>query len=51
MASKVVNYMESPDELDGQHGVGYSSDFARTLRMLNEKIRSCKVHSDKIMQA
>ena len=51
MASKVVDYIESPYVSDGQRGVGNSSDLADTLRSLKEEMRSCKVDNDKIMQA
>ena len=51
MASKVVDYIESPYESNGQRGVGHSSDLADTLRSLKEGIRSCKVDNGKIMQA
>jgi len=36
MASKVVDYIESPYTSDGQHGVGHSSDLVDTLRSLKE---------------
>ena len=34
IASKVVDYIESPYELDGQNGVGNSYDLEDTLRSL-----------------
>jgi len=51
MASKVVDYIESPYASDGQHGVGNSSELAYTLRSLKEEIRICKEDNEKIMQA
>lgn len=46
MASKVVDYVESPYASDEQHGVGHTSDLVVTLRILKEEIRSCKVDND-----
>lgn len=45
----MVDYEDSPYELDEQCGVGNSSNLADTLRSLNEEIRSCKEDNDKIM--
>jgi len=47
----MVDYKDSPYELDEQRGVGYSSDFADTLRRLKEEIKSCKEDNEKIIQA
>jgi len=51
MASKVVDYRDSPYESEEQYGVGKSSDLEVTLRSLKEEIRSCKVDNDRIMQS
>ena len=50
MASKMVEYKNSPYESNKQYGVGNSSDLVDTLRILKEEIRSCKVDNDRIMQ-
>jgi len=50
MARKVVHYLESSYASDEQHGVGNSSDLARTLRSLKKEIRSCKVDNDRTIQ-
>lgn len=49
MASKVVEYKDSPYESEEKYGVGSSSDLVDTLRSLKEEIRSCKVDNDIIM--
>ena len=49
MASKVVDYIEYPYELDGKHGVGNSYDLVDTLRRLKEQIRSCKADNEWII--
>ena len=49
MASKVVDYVESPYASNEQHGVGHTSDLADTLRNLKEEIRSCKEDNDWIV--
>lgn len=49
MASKMVDYRDSPYESEEQYGVGNSSNLAMTLRSLKEEIRSCKVDNDIIM--
>ena len=49
MASKVVDYIESPYASKVQRDVGHSSDLADTLRFLKEEIRSWKADNDKIM--
>jgi len=36
MASKVVDYIESPYESDGKYSVGHSSNLTDTLRSLKE---------------
>ena len=46
MASKVVEYIESPYASDEQHGVGHTFDLVDTLRSLNEERRSCKENND-----
>jgi len=51
MASKVVNYVESPYASDEKCGVGHTYDLADTLRSLREEIRSCKEDNDRIIQA
>ena len=51
MASKLVDYIESPYASDGQGGAGHSFDLADTLRSSEEEIRSRKADNDKIMQA
>ena len=51
MASKMVDYKESPYESEDQYSVGNSSNLANTLRSLKEEIRSCKVDNDRIIQA
>jgi len=50
MASKVVDYIESPNASDEQHGVGHTSDLGDTLRSFKEEIRSCKEDNDRIIQ-
>lgn len=47
MASKMVDYIESPYALDGQHGVGHSSDLEDTLTSLKEEIRSFNEDNEK----
>ena len=49
MASKVVDYIESPYASNEQHSVGHSFDLIDTLRSLREEIRSCKEDNDKTM--
>ena len=49
MASKMVDYKDSPYESKERHVVGNSSNFAVMLRSLKEEIRSCKADNDKIM--
>jgi len=51
MTRKMVDYKETPYQLDKQCGVGPSSDLVDTLRSLEEEIWSCKVDNDRIMQA
>jgi len=51
MASKVVDYIESPYGLDEQRGVEHSSDLIYTMRSLKEEIRSCKEDNDWIILA
>ena len=48
--SKMVDYKDSPYELDEYHG-GHSLDLADMLRSLKEEIRSCKENNDKIIHA
>ncbi len=48
MASKMVDYRDSPYEYEENYGVGNSSDLAVTLRSLKEDIRS---FNDRIMQS
>ena len=50
MASKIVDYRDSPYQFEEKYGVGNSSDFPVTLRSLKEGIRSSKVDNDKIIQ-
>ena len=49
MASKVVDYIESPYALDSKHGVGHYFDLADTLRSPEKEIRFCKEDNEKIM--
>lgn len=42
MASKVVDYVESPYASDEQCGVGHNSYLVDTLRSLKKDIKSCK---------
>ena len=51
MTSKMVDYIDSPYELDEKHDVGNSSDLAEKLRSLKEWIRSCKEDNDRIIHA
>ena len=51
MASKIVDYKDSPYESEEQYGVGNSSDLTITLGSLKEEIRSCKVDNDIIIEA
>jgi len=46
MASKMVDYRDSPYKFEEHYGVGNSSDLAVTLRSLKEEIRSCKADND-----
>jgi len=50
MASKVVDYIESPYASNGHRGMGLSFELEDTLRILKEEIRSCKSDNEKIMQ-
>ena len=49
MASKMVDYKDSPYESEEKYGGGSPFYLAITLRSLKEEIRSCKVDNDKIM--
>ena len=49
MASKMVDYIDSPYESIQQYGVGNSFDLAVTLRSSKEEIRICKEDNDRIM--
>ena len=51
MASKMVDYIDSPYESKENYGVGNSSNLEDTLRRLKKEIRSCKTDNDIIMQA
>jgi len=50
MASKMVDYKDTPYEEEEKYGVGNSFDLAMPLRSLKEEIRSCKTDNDKIIQ-
>lgn len=47
----MVDYKDSPYELEEKYGVGNSPNLADTLRSLKEEIRSCKENNDRIIQA
>lgn len=47
----MVDYKESPYELEENYGVGNSSNLAFTLRSLKEEIKSCKEYNDIIILA
>ena len=49
MASKMVDYKDSPYESEEQYGVGNPSNLAVTLRILKEEIRICKADNERIM--
>jgi len=49
MASKMVDYIDSPYESEDQYGLGNPSDLVFTLRSLKEEIRSCKEDNDRII--
>lgn len=51
MTSKMVDYSsrDSPYRSDEQPRDEYALDITETLRILKEKIRSCKVGSDRII--
>jgi len=51
MASKMVDYKDSPYESKDLYGVGNSFGLAVTLRSLKEEIRSCKAYNDITLQA
>lgn len=53
MTTNMVDYSswDSPYGSYEQRGGGNSYDLADTLRILKEKIRSCKADSDRIIQA
>lgn len=51
MASKMVDYKDSPYESDEQCGVGDSSYLVDIFISLKEEIESCKVNNEKIMEA
>lgn len=51
MASKMVDYRDSPYESKEKYGVGKPSNFAVTLKCLKEEIRHCKVDNDRIIQS
>ena len=51
MASKKVDYKDSPYESEQQYSVRNPSDLAVTLRSLKEEIKSCKANNDRIIQA
>jgi len=51
MASKMVDYKDSPYEFEEKYGVGNSSDLELTLRILKEGIRSYKENNDIIIHA
>ena len=51
MASKMVDYKDSPYESKEQYGVGNSSNLTITVGSLKEKIRSCKADNDRIIEA
>lgn len=51
MASKMVDYRDSPYESEEQYGIGNSSNLAVTLRILKGDIRSCKEDNDRIIQS
>ena len=46
MASKMVDYKDSPYESEEQYGVGNPFNLAITLRSLKEEIRICKADND-----
>jgi len=50
MASKMVDYKDSPYDFKEQYGVGNSCNLEVTLRILKEEIKSCKVDNDWIIQ-
>jgi len=49
MASKVVDYIESPYALDEKHCVGHTSNLVDMLRSLKEEIRSCMADNDRMI--
>jgi len=51
MASKMVDYKDSPYESEEQYGIGNSSDLAVTLSNLKEEIDIYKADNDRIIQA
>lgn len=50
MARNIVDYKDSPCELNEQRGVGLSSNMEDTLKSSKEEIRISKVDNGKIMQ-
>lgn len=49
MNSKMVDYKDSPYELNKKYGVGNYSNLEHKLRSLNEEIRRCKEDNDIII--
>jgi len=51
MARNIVDYKDSPYELEEHYGVGSSLDLIVTLRSLKENIGSCKADNERIIWA